>query len=303
MRSWTGRADRVGGRREDRRRRHPLAVDLRDVAEPGEREQRAAVDAVVERHARLALLLRSQPLVPAVGDHEAAPLRALEQAREDLLLRHRLRARVDQQGPLPHLLGPRRHEAPAHRARALVGDDEDVLGRADVEAAERGRLERDLAELEALVDEPRPDLGECVAPAHGASQTIGGREARERGRDRVHRHQALALELEAHLDRAVAGAARLVAGGEARVGERDLVALLARDLQPQARRRRVGPEVLLALEEERAPAAHAGGGRLRPADQHAQRLGAGRRSRSPPARSPGCASGRRPRCATPSGRS
>ena len=116
---------------------HSPSIFVR-VAQPGEREQLAAVDAVVERHARLALLLRPQPLVPAVGDDEAAPLRPPSSREKTFLLAHRLRARVDHQRPRRSSLG--RGTRPQRTARGpFVRDDEDVLGRADVEAAERRR--------------------------------------------------------------------------------------------------------------------------------------------------------------------
>src|SRR5215212_7290753 len=103
-----------------------------------------------------------------------------------------------------------------------------------------------------------------------APPMLGGREAARRRRDRLERLQAAVAHREADLDGAVARAARLVAGREALVGERDLAAALARDPEPEAGLGGVRPDVLLAEEEERPPAAHAGG-RLGPPDHHPQR--------------------------------
>ena len=75
-----GRADRVGGGGEDGHRREPLAVDAALVPEAGEGEQRTAVDRVAERHALAARALGPQPLVPAVGDHQAAAVGARDAA-------------------------------------------------------------------------------------------------------------------------------------------------------------------------------------------------------------------------------
>src|SRR5215210_3350138 len=91
--------------------------------------------------------------------------------------------------------------------------------------------------------------------ADRTEEPLRGRQPARRRRDRVERLEAAAAHREAHLDGAVARAARLVARGEARVGERDLALVLARDPEPRARRGRVGADVLLAHEEERAPAA------------------------------------------------
>ena len=80
-----GACDGVRARvaREQRDAAQPRVVGgLRGRPERGEREQRAVVDAEVEGLARLARLLRLQPLVPAVGDLQRAPLRAREQPAE-----------------------------------------------------------------------------------------------------------------------------------------------------------------------------------------------------------------------------
>ena len=135
------RADLVGARGEDRRRRDEVLADLGPAEQPGEREQLAAVDRVAERHPRLLGVLGAQPLVPAVGEHQAAAVRTGEQVGERLLVGDGLAARVDRRVALAELLRPGGHEPPAdgaHLALALLGrDDRDLLGRADVEAPER----------------------------------------------------------------------------------------------------------------------------------------------------------------------
>ena len=67
-------ADRVGRGREHGDRRDPLTAHAALVPQPGEREQRPAVDGVAERHALAARALGAQPLVPAVGDDQAAAI-------------------------------------------------------------------------------------------------------------------------------------------------------------------------------------------------------------------------------------
>ena len=93
------------------------------------------------------------PLVVAVGGQQAAPLG--ERPPERRLLGHGLHAGVDQPGPDRRVLGPRRHEPPAHRAeqpygrRVLLGvpvatgdDGRDVLGGRDVPVRAAGARAR-----------------------------------------------------------------------------------------------------------------------------------------------------------------
>src|SRR3712207_1131968 len=104
-----------------------------------------------------------------------------------------------------------------------------------------------------------------------APPMLGRRQAARRGWDRVERLQPAVPHGEAHPLRAVLGAARLVPGGVALIGERDLVPTLTLDPQAGARLGGVRPDVLLAQEEERPAAADAGRG-PRAADQDAQVL-------------------------------
>ena len=81
------RADGVRGGGEDRHRRDPLVADAALAPQPREREQRAAVDRVAERRPRALRVLGPQPLVPAVGEHEAAVRGVADQRREQALAR------------------------------------------------------------------------------------------------------------------------------------------------------------------------------------------------------------------------
>ena len=59
------------------------------------------------------------PLVEAVGHDQAAP--TLEGVTERGLLDHGLGARVDEPAPDAELLGPGRHQAPAHEVDLALG--------------------------------------------------------------------------------------------------------------------------------------------------------------------------------------
>ena len=108
------RGDRVGARGDDRGRGDQLGADAPPAPQPGERERRTAVDRVAERDPVALLVLGLQPLVPAVGQDQAAPLRTGVELGERRLGGDGLRAAVDRREAL-QLARPRRHQPPAQR--------------------------------------------------------------------------------------------------------------------------------------------------------------------------------------------
>src|SRR5690606_7575334 len=122
-------------------------------------------------------VLGPQPLVVAVGDHQAPRPAVLDEVAERRLLAEGLGAGVDHPRADAHVLGPERDEPPSQQAHAPLalarGDDrEDVLGRRDVVAlaALGGRRRRRLREhmREALALERVRE-----AAAHATHSTTG----------------------------------------------------------------------------------------------------------------------------------
>ena len=155
-----------------------------DLVEPGHREHaavgRADEERLLDGLAGLGLLLGGVPLEVAVRRQQAPPRR--ERPPERRLLVHGLHAGVDHLVADRGVLGPERHQSPAHRAQLTLGrrvlirprvprrslhDGVHLLGGRDVVVGGKGLLDLDLVDLE-LLDEVLRSTARRVAATHGA---------------------------------------------------------------------------------------------------------------------------------------
>ena len=213
-----GAATRVRGAREDAGRRHELAVDAAAAPQAGERERPAAVDRVAEREPRRRPSSRTSATRTSRRrrTRQCRSGRAISSANGGLSAAVSARALIGWK-PLP---SSRAHggTSPQRTVRASLppsslvvrGDDRDRLGRAHVEALERGGLERVARPRSARPAPGRPASSACSARTwasmlRGQRSVTGG----TRGRSAC---SAPSTPLEPHL---------LGAAGREPVGERD----------------------------------------------------------------------------------